>query len=396
MKNIQQLIKKDGPVGEKINVYPLSFIEALYNGETGERLDNILNKFGYISVPFKGTIYATRIDVRKQFRRKGQVITFFDTAQTLYVQRYIGMKTDDAHWGDDANWESASNRDIPSGSVTTESLSKELLEYLEGVVGVKGDKGDTATIDIGAVSTLLPENNAFVTNTGTINDAVFNFGIPRGKDGKSPKVTVGTTTSGESGTDARVTQAGDNENVILNFVIPRGIPGDKGDKGDYYFLVLNTNVILRNKEEEFVPDHIEAETRRIDSRGGFTAVPVYYQLEASPNGITYSTVYLSEEPEIYMKSYRISKLDPKRSYRLKAFLDKGTTQLLDMQVIWTIRDGEKGDPRSPEQVMEFLRQFLEPYPNNIAFIDTDGTLKGGGTYAEFLKTLNDNLPTELR
>lgn len=396
MKDIQQLIAKDKPNNNWVNIYPLSFVEAIYHGVTKERLDNILIHFNYIAVPFKGTIYKTRVDVRKQFRRKGLVISYFETDGTLHVERYIAIPTDDANWGNDVNWESASNRDIPAGSITTESLSREVLEYLESVVGEKGDKGDTATIQIGGVSALAPESTPFVTNTGTVNDAIFNFGIPRGKDGKSPKVTVGTTTSGESGTDAMVTQAGDTENVILNFVIPRGIPGDKGEKGDYYFLVLNTNVVLRNKEEEFVPDHLEAETRRIDSKGGFTAVPVYYQLEASGNGITYSTVYLSEEPEIYMKSYKISKLDPKRSYRIKAFLDKATTQLLDMQIIWTIRDGEKGDPRSPEQVMEFLRQFLESYPDNIAYINTDGTLQGGGTYAEFLSTLNDNLPTELR
>ena len=56
--------------------------------------------------------------------------------------------------------------------------------------------------------------------------------------GATVGVSVGSTTTGEPGTDAKVTNSGTSENVILNFTIPRGAdgtdgaPGAKGDTGD--------------------------------------------------------------------------------------------------------------------------------------------------------------------
>ena len=52
--------------------------------------------------------------------------------------------------------------------------------------GDKGDKGDTglaASVSVGSVSTGSPDSPASVTNSGTENDAVFNFVIPKGDTG---------------------------------------------------------------------------------------------------------------------------------------------------------------------------------------------------------------------
>lgn len=50
--------------------------------------------------------------------------------------------------------------------------------------------------------------------------------------GGTVSVRVESTTTGEPGTDARVTNSGTAQNVVLNFVIPRGQKGDTGAKGD--------------------------------------------------------------------------------------------------------------------------------------------------------------------
>lgn len=47
----------------------------------------------------------------------------------------------------------------------------------------KGDKGDAGTIEVGEVQTGNPGSSASVTNVGTVNDAIFNFTIPRGDTG---------------------------------------------------------------------------------------------------------------------------------------------------------------------------------------------------------------------
>lgn len=47
-----------------------------------------------------------------------------------------------------------------------------------------------------------------------------------GPAGQAATITVGTTTTGEPGTEAQVTNSGTAQDAILNFTIPKGAPGD--------------------------------------------------------------------------------------------------------------------------------------------------------------------------
>ena len=49
--------------------------------------------------------------------------------------------------------------------------------------GLKGDPGEAATIQVGTVTASDPGSNPQVTNSGTEQDAVFNFVLPRGQQG---------------------------------------------------------------------------------------------------------------------------------------------------------------------------------------------------------------------
>ena len=157
---------------------------------------------------------------------------------------------------------------------------------------MKGDKGDSATIQVGEVKTLSPGSPATVTNKGTANAAVFEFGIPKGDGlavkkwyasteemnadfnnaelsigdivgidntleiymkgetefiskgsikgasgtpgapGAAATISIGTVTTGDAGSQASVTNVGSVNAAILNFSIPKGDKGDKGDTGD--------------------------------------------------------------------------------------------------------------------------------------------------------------------
>ena len=57
--------------------------------------------------------------------------------------------------------------------------------------GLKGDPGEAATIQVGTVTASDPGSNPQVTNSGTEQDAVFNFVLPRGEQG--PKGPAGPT-----------------------------------------------------------------------------------------------------------------------------------------------------------------------------------------------------------
>ncbi len=66
------------------------------------------------------------------------------------------------------------------------------------IKGAKGDTGTAASIKIGSVTTGAAGSSASVTNSGTASDAVLNFTLPRGKDGKDGGITVDAALSATS------------------------------------------------------------------------------------------------------------------------------------------------------------------------------------------------------
>ena len=141
------------------------------------------------------------------------------------------------------------------------------VKGLGGPKGDKGDKGDTgatgpegpqgnaATVSIGSTTTLPVGYDATVTNSGSIYNAVLNFGIPQGprgpqgatgatgakgdkgdqgnpgpqgEKGTNATVYVGTTSTLNPGSQATVYNSGTDSNAVLNFGIPKGEKGDPG------------------------------------------------------------------------------------------------------------------------------------------------------------------------
>lgn len=118
-----------------------------------------------------------------------------------------------------------------------------------GPQGPQGEKGDTgATGETGA--------------TG-----------PQGEPGVSPTVTVGTVTTGEAGTNASVVNSGTDENVVLDFVIPKG---DAGSSFTY-------------------PDGYPVDTVITQASRLLTATPVIYGVKASGTCNVYSGVVTTNE-----------------------------------------------------------------------------------------------------
>lgn len=100
--------------------------------------------------------------------------------------------------------------------------------------GPMGLTGDAASVSVGTVTTTAPGTNATVSNTGTPNNAVFDFEIPRGDTGlkgdkgdtgDSATISVGTVTTGAPGTNAQVVNVGTSSSAIFDFTIPRGADG---------------------------------------------------------------------------------------------------------------------------------------------------------------------------
>lgn len=116
------------------------------------------------------------------------------------------------------------------------------------------------TLTIGSVETLEAGSAATVSNSGTIEKAVLDFGIPAGfdgKDGAAATVAIGTVTTGEPGTTASVTNVGTDTAAVLNITIPRGDKGKDGTgAGDVVAAAANTftatntfNGVLKTKSD---------------------------------------------------------------------------------------------------------------------------------------------------
>lgn len=100
----------------------------------------------------------------------------------------------DGQDGQSATIEVASTSTLPAGSAATVtnvgSTSAARLAFGipkgdKGDTGATGADGDAATIQVGQVETLQPNQQAYVTNVGTSAAAIFNIGIPKGDKGDS-------------------------------------------------------------------------------------------------------------------------------------------------------------------------------------------------------------------
>ena len=135
--SIQQLTKlitdkQSGELKEK-NVYPISLVQSIFDGITGNRLDVILSLFNCIYIPYGDSKRSTRLKVSNQMRRLGLIITFKDATNTIYTQRYIGTSFDDANWSNDKNWEDCFVSFDSSEAV--EQLKQYFTNYINTVIG---------------------------------------------------------------------------------------------------------------------------------------------------------------------------------------------------------------------------------------------------------------------
>lgn len=92
-----------------------------------------------------------------------------------------------------------------------------------GTPGTNGTNGTAATVSIGSVTTLQPTASATVTNVGTANNAILNFGIPKGVDGSGISavgVTISSPSSATSGTlteeQLNTLQNNDSNYILFN------------------------------------------------------------------------------------------------------------------------------------------------------------------------------------
>ena len=135
---------------------------------------------------------------------------------------------------------------------TQEQINKEVSSHL-------ADLDDNT---IGSVTANMYSNPntdpsvQVVYENGTLH---FNFD---GLQGDAATIKVGTTTTSAAGGDAKVTNSGTKEDAIFNFTIPRGFTGPKGEKGDGWEIkgFVDTDEELKTKEAKLGDTYVVGTT----------------------------------------------------------------------------------------------------------------------------------------
>lgn len=101
----EQLIQKDCTTGAYRDMYPITTLSAIKDLSTGKTLDNILEGFNHIYLPFKdNSRMLTRLQVPNNIRRKGLWITYESCKGNVITEWYNSDDYSNKAWGDGDNW----------------------------------------------------------------------------------------------------------------------------------------------------------------------------------------------------------------------------------------------------------------------------------------------------
>ena len=243
-----------GDTGEPFAIYKTYASVAAMNADAANVPDGrfVLIETGNVDDEDNSKMYVRTVGGEADF----QFVTDLSGAQGIKGDRGVGIQS--------ITFAQATEE----GNAYTITLTDGSQYTIVAPKGNKGDPGEAATVQVGTVTTLTPDEPATVTNSGTPNAAIFDFGIPvgqpgtdgkngatftpavdtngnlswtndgglpnpetvnvRGAQGEAATVQVGTTTTLPAGRQATVNNSGTSEAAVLNFGIPTGQPGADG------------------------------------------------------------------------------------------------------------------------------------------------------------------------
>lgn len=102
---IQQLRKYCKENKRWNEIFPVTFIQAIYNAANGNRLDTLLAMYNSIFVEYKGSFATTVAAIDNIVRKKGLIITYFDENNLSWTRRYTLHDVSDINFQNEDNWE---------------------------------------------------------------------------------------------------------------------------------------------------------------------------------------------------------------------------------------------------------------------------------------------------
>lgn len=142
--SIHQLNKLDKQLGnrKRRRIYPLTYIQAVFDAKSGTRLDAILDMVNSIYLPWKGTARATRIQVPFKVRRKGLMISYRNIDNEIITEKCITDEcVKDDIFGLDSSWVLITDALPISGNVTIGSNGNWFVDGEDTGFKAQGPKG---------------------------------------------------------------------------------------------------------------------------------------------------------------------------------------------------------------------------------------------------------------
>lgn len=222
-----QLQRKDKDTSNKYNIYPLTYIQAVYDAKTNERLDTILYKCNNVYLPWKGSVEATRIQLPFWMRRKGIIISYKNNDDVVITEKLVYDDClADEFFSLDSSWIKITDALPIGGNITIGPNGNWYQDGMDTGFKAQGPKGDNG------LTPHLKLENSYVWYSYDNKQWYDLFPLID----ITPGVKVGTVTTLAAGSKATVKNVSTDKNAIFDFGIPMGNTGAKGPKGDGYQL----------------------------------------------------------------------------------------------------------------------------------------------------------------
>lgn len=173
---------------------------------------------------------------------------------------------------------------VEAGGLMIQNNFKTIANYLETISGNVDNRVDgiTPTITIGSVVTLDSSASAYVTNTGDLTAAIFNFGIPKGTDGSSGNISGVDLSAYTTLATTKATSAELQVEINLVNSAVQNITSNYLNKNNNLSDLQNTNIsrvnINKGQVELFADGSLNVETNCISGNVFFLRLDGDYTL----------------------------------------------------------------------------------------------------------------------
>lgn len=121
---VNKLYKTNCNTGQSEEFYPMTTLDKVVDLSTNKSLDQILQEYNHIWLPFKGNSKAlTRQQIPSNLRRRGLWITYKSCAGKTVTEWYNSDVITNTAWGSNENWVQIVDTDV------IKKVTQELVEW---------------------------------------------------------------------------------------------------------------------------------------------------------------------------------------------------------------------------------------------------------------------------